>query len=257
MTLMHTMDGGEISLEIDLDQGARISSLHFRGLECVLPFRGQSLTWGWFAMAPWAGRIRDGVISNTRGESFQLPTNLAPPHALHGFGVTSSWEELAQGYFALDLPDPYSGARVEQRFEILDNALRWSLEYESGGSDLPFWLGFHPWFPRELERGSAIEIDFTADRMFERGNDQIPTGKLIEPRPGPWDDTFTQIRGTPRVFWEDALEISIECDAPFWVLYDQDPDGLCLEPQSAPPDAANLGYQSESYLEALFIFEEI
>ena len=48
------MDGGEISLEIDVDQGARISSIRFREIECAVPFRGQTLTWGWYAMAPWA-----------------------------------------------------------------------------------------------------------------------------------------------------------------------------------------------------------
>ena len=39
------MDGGEISLEIDVDQGARISSIRFREIECAVPFRGQTLTW--------------------------------------------------------------------------------------------------------------------------------------------------------------------------------------------------------------------
>jgi len=46
------MDGGEISLEIDIDQGARISSIRFRDIECAVPFRGQTLTfmggdWRW------------------------------------------------------------------------------------------------------------------------------------------------------------------------------------------------------------------
>jgi aldose 1-epimerase len=41
------------------------------------------------------------------------------------------------------------------------------------------------------------------------------------------------------------------------VVYDQDSDGVCVEPQTAPPDAANLGIKSDTYLEALFVFEEI
>jgi len=94
MSLLHAIDGGEISLEIDVDQGGRISSLRFRDIECVLPFRGQVLTWGWYPMAPWAGRIKDGLIKNSSGEEFQLPTNLASPHAIHGFAVTSSWQEI-------------------------------------------------------------------------------------------------------------------------------------------------------------------
>ena len=45
MALNHTMDSGELSLEIDVDQGARISSIRFRDVECAVPFRGQTLTW--------------------------------------------------------------------------------------------------------------------------------------------------------------------------------------------------------------------
>ena len=257
MGLQHAMDGGEISLEIDVDQGARISSLHFRDIECVVPFRGQTLTWGWYAMAPWAGRIRDGLIKDSTGNEFQLPVNLAAPHAIHGFGLTSSWEEIGEGYFALDFPAPYSGARIEQRFEILDNALRWSLEYESGDCDLPFWMGFHPWFPRELNRGGSAEIDFHPGKMLERGPDYLPTGKLITPTSSPWDDAFAEVRGTPTVYWEDVMQIKIESDAPYWVVYDQDSEGVCIEPQSAPPDAGNLGISGDAYLEALFVFDEI
>ena len=257
MTIRHAMDGGELSLEIDIDQGARISSINFRGFECAVPFRGQLLTWGWYPMLPWAGRIRNGEITSSSGQTFQLPTNLTPPNAIHGFGLTSPWQEIGTGAFAIDFPAPFNGARAEQRFEILDNALRWSIEYEAGNCDLPFSLGFHPWFPRELHRGASAEIDFVAEKMFERGSDYLPTGKLITPTPPPWDDAFTQVRGVPRVFWEDALQIEIESDAAYWVVYDQDPEGVCIEPQTAPPDAANLGIVGDSYVEALFVFEEI
>jgi aldose 1-epimerase len=53
------------------------------------------------------------------------------------------------------------------------------------------------------------------------------------------------------------MQIKIESDAPYWVVYDQDSDGVCVEPQTAPPDAANLGISGDSYLEALFVFDEI
>jgi aldose 1-epimerase len=257
MSLGQAIDGDEISLEIDIDQGARVSSLQFRGYECVLPFRGQIMTWGWYAMAPWAGRIKNGIVKDSSGKSYQLPTNLAPPHAIHGFTLTHSWQELGTGYFGIDFPEPYVGARLEQRFEILDNALRWTLEYESGDCDLPFWIGFHPWFPRELARGGQAEIKFSAGKMYERGSDYLPNGELITPTSGPWDDAFTDVRGTPTVYWEDAISIKIESDAPCWVVYDQDPEGVCVEPQTAPPDAQNLGISGDSSIEALFVFEEI
>ena len=121
---MQIVDGSEISVAIDLDQGARIASLQWRDLQFALPFRGTPLSWGWYPMAPWAGRVRDGLMKDRFGNEFQLPTNLTPPHAIHGFGLTGSWDEIGVGIFAIDFPFPYEGARAEQRFEVLDNALR-------------------------------------------------------------------------------------------------------------------------------------
>ena len=255
--MLHTLDGGEISIAIDMDQGARIASLRWRELDFVVPFRGGILTWGWYAMAPWAGRIRDGLITDGNRKTHQLPTAFDPPNAIHGFGLTESWREIGEGRALLELPAPYLGATVEQKIEILDNAMRWSLEYEPGDCDLPAWLGFHPWFPRELERGGSAEIEFNAEKMFVKDKEGLPNGEFTEPGRGPWDDCFTEVRGTPSIAWEDVVQISIESDAPYWVVYNEDSDGVCVEPQTAPPDAANLGITGENYLEALFVFDEV
>lgn len=255
--MLHTLDGGEISIAIDMDQGARIASLRWRELDFVVPFRGGILTWGWYAMAPWAGRIRDGLITDGNRKTHQLPTAFDPPNAIHGFGLTESWREIGEGRALLELPAPYLGATVEQKIEILDNAMRWSLEYEPGDCDLPAWLGFHPWFPRELERGGSAEIEFNAEKMFVKDKEGLPNGEFTEPGRGPWDDCFTEVRGTPSIVWEDVVQISIESDAPYWVVYNEDSDGVCIEPQTAPPDAANLGITGENYLEALFVFDEV
>ena len=54
---MLNIDGDQISIAIDLDQGARLASVQWRDMQFVVPFRGQDLTWGWFSMSPFAGRI--------------------------------------------------------------------------------------------------------------------------------------------------------------------------------------------------------
>lgn len=163
---MLNIDGDQISIAIDLDQGARLASVQWRGLEFVLPFRGQSYTWGWFVMAPFAGRIRDGMIRNSKGMKFQLPNNIDPPHALIGGVASSSWEDIGNGAQYLELPSPFNGASVKQRFELLDNALRWSLDYNSADCDLPVTLGFHPWFPRDIGKGEPAEIIFRAKKCL-------------------------------------------------------------------------------------------
>jgi aldose 1-epimerase len=253
---MQFIDDAEFQIAIDLDQGGRVASLKWREMEFALPFRGDVHSWGWYSMAPWAGRVRNGVMRNPEGKEFQLPVTIDPPHAIHGFGLISSWQEIGPGRLLLHLPAPYDGATVEQRIEVLDDAVRWSLEYEPGNCDLPAWLGIHPWFPRDLGRGGSAEIEFAAELMLERDSEGLPSGKLIAPSKQPWDDAFTQIRGVPSVVWEDVARIDIECDAPWWVAYNEDADGVCIEPQTAPPDAANLNLVGEHYLEALFVFSE-
>ena len=57
---MLNIDGDQISIAIDLDQGGRLASLQWRDMQFAVPFNGDVLRWGWYCMAPWAGRIKDG-----------------------------------------------------------------------------------------------------------------------------------------------------------------------------------------------------
>ena len=253
---MQFIDDAEFQVAIDLDGGGKITSLIWREMEFAVPFRGSVLSSGWYPMAPWAGRIRDGLITSSSGVEHQLPTNIDPPNAIHGFGFTSSWQEIGPGRSLLHLPKPYMGATVEQTIEVLDDAIRWSLEYDANGCDLPAWMGMHPWFARDLGVGGSAELEFSAGKMLKRV-DGLPNGEIISPTPQPWDDAFTEIRGTPAVIYEDVVRIDIESDAPWWVVYNEDPEGICVEPQTAPPDAANLRITGENYIEALFTFTEI
>ena len=161
---MQYIDGAEISLAIDLDQGARISSLQWRDLQVVLPFRGAADSWGLFAKVPMGG------------------------HAL-------SWEETGVGRSRLLLPPPYKGAVIEQSIEILDDAVRWIVEYEPNGVDEIVDLGLRAWFNRELERGGAAEVI----------GDQV-------------------------IRWPGVLQCVVDCDAVMWSNDIQDSDGICIAP---------------------------
>ena len=121
---------------------------------------------------------------------------------------------------------------------------------------MPVTLGFHPWFAREIGKGDSAELFFKANKMFKRSSDQIPNGELIPPSTPPWDDTFVEIVGTPEIIWPGAAKVTVESDTPYWHIYDQDEDGICIEPVTAPPDAKNLGIQGESYIECLITFSE-
>jgi aldose 1-epimerase len=250
------IDGDQISIGIDLDQGARLASVQWRDMQFAVPFAGDPRGWGWYAMAPWAGRIKNGVVKDKSGAKIQLPTTFDPPHAIHGYGFFSSWEDLGEGRQLLEFPAPYNGASVTQQIEILDDAIRWSLDYEAGDCQLPFSLGFHPWFARDIGRGDTAEISFAAQKMFKRGTDYLPTGELIEPTGQPWDDTFKDVVGVPEIIWPGAARVSIESDSPYWTVYTEHEDGICVEPVTAPPDCQNLGIAGDSYIEMLITFAE-
>ena len=68
---MEFIDDAEFQIAIDNDNGARITSLKWRDNEFAVPFRGQVHTSGWYAMAPWAGRINEGLIKDAQGQEFQ------------------------------------------------------------------------------------------------------------------------------------------------------------------------------------------
>ena len=76
--------------------------------------------------------------------------------------------------------------------------------------------------------------------MYVRDDDFIPSGRLVPPTPPPWDDCFVGPAHMPRLHYSDlAVTVSSDCD--HWVVYDVPDHATCIEPQSGPPDAFNLG----------------
>ena len=136
----------------------------------------------------------------------------------------------------------------------MDNAIRWSLEYEANGCDLPVTLGFHPWFSRDIGKGNSAQIIFNANRMYQTNKDKLPTGELISPTPPPWDDTFIEVIGPPEIVWSGAARVTMDFDSPYFMLYSLDDEGICFEPVTAPPDAQNLGIEGAKYIETLISF---
>lgn len=233
---------GPIAVEIDPVDGARIISFTWQNLQLVAERREGHFAWGWFAMAPWAGRVRDGVLATPSGP-VQLPT-LASGNAIHGYAALVPWSvdvaEAHRSVLTAQTPDPFTGGMMQQEIELGHLALHWTITYIGGSVQMPAWVGLHPWFRRHLSRGGAASVEFTAARMLERDAAGLPTGRSREPTPGPHDDAFTTMDGSPSVHWPGALRLVVESISPWWVIYDKEPGALCVEPQSSPPDAANL-----------------
>ncbi len=77
--------------------------------------------------------------------------------------------------------------------------------------------------------------------MLLRGDDYIPSGEIVPVPAGPWDDCFVGLSSPPVVRWPGAFEVTVESDAAYWVVYTMDPGGVCIEPQTGPPNGLNSG----------------
>ena len=241
---------GDVRLTIDPGQGARFTSLIVGGQELLVTEGYGPMRWGCYPMAPFAGRIRDGRF-RFRGVDHELPRNL-PPHAIHGTVFERAWGITGPGELAIDLGAtwPFAG-RVVQRIDLREDGLDATLTVEAD-EPMPVSMGWHPWFRRNLTgvpeqptpASPPVELAFDATIMLERGADGLPTGTLSVPGPHPWDDCFTGLRSAPRVTWPGILELEVTSTADYWVVYDEPVEGICVEPQTGPPDVVNLAAAS-------------
>ncbi|WP_175412782.1 aldose 1-epimerase [Streptomyces sp. TRM64462] len=233
---------GDVELTVAPANGCRISSLRVGGTELLR----QGERYGCFPMVPWCGRTAHGTFLNG-AVRHQLPLN-APPHAIHGTGRDTAWRtaraDKTEAVFTYDLADPwpYPGL-VTQMFELTESSLTLRLGVETYGDSFPAQAGWHPWFNRNLGGDPAagdVRIDFTPDWQEERGDDHLPTGRRIDPRPGPWDDCFGMPDGVDvTLTWPGRLELKVASKTPWVVVYDEQDAAVCVEPQSGPPNGLN------------------
>jgi aldose 1-epimerase len=199
---------------------------------------------GCFPMAPWCGRMRDGVLEFAE-TTYQLPRN-ADPHAIHGTVRDHPWEvlrhEQTELVLAQELREPWPfGGRVTQSFELGADRAAFRMTVESAADPFPAQAGWHPWFERRLgPDGKDVEIGFTPAWQEERAADHLPDGNRIAPLAGPWDDCFGMPDGVHvTLTWPSVLELTVTSPLRWVVVYDLPPETICVEPQSGPPNGLN------------------
>jgi aldose 1-epimerase len=232
---------------VDLAHGGRVSSFVVDGRELLVTEGYGPMAWGSFPMAPFAGRVRDGRFT-FRGRRHQLAIEM-PPHAIHGTVLDRPWHRLDERTIVAELGPgwPFAG-RAIQRFELREGRFDFRLEVHAD-EPMPASIGWHPWFLRQpLAAGSGVvatastatvALELEAASMYRRDDEGLTTADRIAPVPGPWDDCFTELRRPPVLRWPGFLELTIESDCRDWVVYTFPADALCVEPQTAPPDALN------------------
>ncbi|MFF5550916.1 aldose epimerase family protein [Streptomyces olivaceoviridis] len=233
-----TLTAGEAEARVSPANGGRISSLKIGSLELLR----QGDRYGCFPMVPWCGRIRDGRFLDG-GTVRQMPLN-SPPHAIHGTARDGAWrtarvsENEAVITYELTDPWPHPG-RVTQIATLAEDGLTLTMSVETYDDSFPAQLGWHPWFHRNLG-GEDVRLDFEPAWQEERGADHLPTGNRVDPRPGPWDDCFGMPGGVDvTLTWPGQLELKVASREEWVVVYDEQAEAVCVEPQTGPPNGLN------------------
>jgi len=233
----------DTDLDLDPADGGRITSLRLHGTQVLGGAGERTFQYGCFVMAPYAGRVRDGRFDYD-GLPRTLPLTLGR-HAGHGTVLEQPWRVDDRGpswaLLSCDLGPswPWSGT-VAHRVELAHDSLRLTLRMQSEEDTFPAMLGWHPWFRRRLcDGGAGAEIDLRAASMAQRDAAGIPTGRRVTPPDPPWDDAFTDVAWPISLTWPGRLQIEIDSDCPWAVVYNEDPRAVCVEPQTGPPDQFN------------------
>lgn len=253
-----TLTAGDDVVAIDLANGGRLGSWRAGGRERLKPRPGSAsggaaLQWGSYLMAPWAGRLRDGLL-RFAGRTYRFEPNLGA-HAIHGLCFDRPWTverssetELELGFDLEATPWPFGGG-IEQMVRLGPGELRLRAELLCTRAAMPAAMGWHPWFLRGP--GEDVLLRVPADEMLVAEGELLPTGER-RPASGPTDlRTIRPVEGLTlddayvgareaELRWPDLeLEIAAGPTVTTIVVYVSE-GSVCVEPQTAWPDAPTL-----------------
>ncbi|GLF95919.1 aldose epimerase family protein [Streptomyces yaizuensis] len=232
------LTAGDVELTVGPQDGCRIESLIVGGTELLR----QGERFGCFPMAPWCGRTENGLF-RSGADTYVLPINAAP-HAIHGTVRDRAWRtarhSATEAVFTCELTDPWPWpGTVTQMVELTEDSLTLRMGVETQENSFPAQAGWHPWFRRTLG-DSEVRIGFEPAWQEERGEDHLPTGRRIDPLPGPWDDCFGMPGGVDvTLTWPGLLELTVASREEWVVVYDEQAEAVCVEPQTGPPNGLN------------------
>jgi aldose 1-epimerase len=232
---MMSIRSGDATVTVDADHGGRLAGLDLAGRQVLIGQRADRgpMQWGSFPMVPWAGRVRHGRFEFAERRR-QLPLDL-PPHAIHGTAYRQRWNVDSVGGDQMSMSCELAwefGGHAWQRVEVGGTRVTCELGVVAGDGAMPAEIGWHPCFVK------PDSLWFRPVSMYARDDEGIPTGELVPPPPGPWDDCF--LNTEPVALRYAGLTVTVASDCDHWVVYDELAEATCVEPQSGPPDAFNL-----------------
>lgn len=237
-----TLEVAGVRVAIDPAQGGRAVSWQVDGHELLAHHGDDPVEHGMYAMAPWAGRLRGNEVM-TRAGARVLPATYGP-WALHGTVLDRAAAVVEQhhveGLSEATLVSRDHGSwpwpmAVTLIWRLEPGMLTTIIRVESVGEAFPCVVGWHPWFRRTVA-GVTGQWRLDATAMLERGDDALPKSMGAVPNEGPFDDAFLVPSGQAHLTWPSILDLDIDADSSWFVVYDALVDAFCVEPQSGPPD---------------------
>lgn len=259
------LTAGSAVATIDVQRGGRLASWTIDGRELLIgpPTPGdRSIRWGCFLMAPWAGRLADGRFRSGDGTVGQVPRTFGR-NAIHGLMWDREWTVEAatrdRAVLVAELPAgswaPGGVVRHEIRLGSDRLELDASLTADPGGSrgaTMPAAIGWHPWLRRDAGRPGELALRVDSAEVL-RTVRMLPTGEIApvegrtDLRRGPalgrrrLDHAYVSARGPAVLSWPD-LELVIDWEpSPSTLVVHTPPSSVCVEPQTAWPNAPGLG----------------
>jgi aldose 1-epimerase len=200
-----------------------------------------------YPMAPWAGRLRHNQVTAVTAEQngisqdadFHPPINFME-WAIHGTVLDRPLEdwELGDAEFRgsqVITGTPWQG-QVTYMWRLSGRTLITDMEIIAE-SVMPAVIGWHPYFAKSLWGGTAR---WTAPEA------QIAprVGAFADGSLRPWqaqsaavDDAFWVPGREVTVHWGEQAQLRVMNSHPWFVIFDELTDALCVEPQTAAPNA--------------------
>lgn len=229
------------AMEFDPNLGGRAMSWLVDGRQMLVRASADPIEFGMYSMAPWAGRVRGNAIASHQIDGslepfvHELRVN-NPPWALHGVCLDApidSWEQVSDACVRMRQRIPGWPATLLTEWRLDGWTAVSTLTVEAVDS-VPALMGWHPWFPATLE-GEPAHWSLSGSMAVRDG--AFPTGELREWTGGHRvDDAFLVPDGRVSIEW-GSFSLTIRNSDPWFVVYDQRDDALCVEPQNGPPNA--------------------
>ena len=233
-----TLRAGSAELTVEPHNGCRIASLQIGGTELLRQGEQVRLLPDGALVRPdrtRAGSATAASCTNCRSTPRRTPSTApaaTPPGAPPG-------ADESEAVFTYDLATPGRTRAGSPRSSSSPRtaSLTLTMGVETYADSFPAQAGWHPWFLRNLGDGSEdVRIDFDAGVAGGARRRPPPDRQAHRPRaPAPGTTASGCREGVDvTLTWPEQLELKVASRAEWVVVYDEQEEAVCVEPQTGP-----------------------